>query len=97
MWLPLLPPPFGCCRLAVAGTIASSAAYVTAKLAEAVGHASYVTALAIAKSLPGHKKRHQGETQVGWCMAQNPLVSQLSVLQPQECVSSSAATVVRLG
>lgn len=44
--------------LAVAGVIASSAAYVTAKLAEAVGHASYVTALAIAKSLPGHKKRH---------------------------------------
>lgn len=48
-----------CCRLAVAGVIASSAAYVTAKLAEAVGHASYVTALAIAKSLPGHKKRQQ--------------------------------------
>lgn len=50
-----------CCRLAVAGVIASSAAYVTAKLAGMVGHASYVTALAIAKSLPGHKKRAAGE------------------------------------
>jgi hypothetical protein len=49
------------CRLAVAGVIASSAAYVTAKLADMVGHASYVTALAIAKSLPGHKKRAAGE------------------------------------
>ena len=45
----------------MAGTIASSAAYVTAKLAAAVGHASYLTALAIAKSLPGHKKKRQGE------------------------------------
>lgn len=53
-----------CCRLAVAGVVASSAAYVTAKLAEAVGHASYVTALAIAKSLPGHKKKKQGKATV---------------------------------
>lgn len=49
-----------CCRLAVAGKIASSAAYVTGKLAELVGHASYATALAIAKSLPGHKKKNKG-------------------------------------
>lgn len=41
--------------------MASSAAYVTGKLAELVGHASYVTALAIAKSMPGHKKKSQGE------------------------------------
>lgn len=45
------------CRLAVAGTVASSAAYVTGKLAALVGQASYATALAIAKSLPGHKKQ----------------------------------------
>lgn len=43
--------------LAVAGTVASSAAYVTGKLAALVGQASYATALAIAKSLPGHKKQ----------------------------------------
>jgi hypothetical protein len=49
------------CRLAVAGVVASSAVYVTARLAEVVGHASYVTALAIAKSLPGHKKRKKGK------------------------------------
>lgn len=44
-------------RLALAGSIASSAAYVTGKLAALVGQASYATALAIAKSLPGHKKK----------------------------------------
>jgi hypothetical protein len=43
--------------LAMAGSIASSAAYVTGKLAALVGQASYATALAIAKSLPGHKKK----------------------------------------
>lgn len=54
--------------------IASSAAYVTAKLAEAVGHASYVTALAIAKSLPGHKKRQQKGASVLGSPSQAPPV-----------------------
>ena len=53
-----------CCRLALAGVVASSAAYVTGKLAELVGHASYATALAIAKMLPGHKKKAKGEQQM---------------------------------
>lgn len=44
-------------RLALAGSVASSAAYVTGKLAALVGQASYATALAIARSLPGHKKK----------------------------------------
>jgi len=58
---PPVEEPYVCCRLAVAAAVASSAAYVTGKLAELVGHASYVTALAIAKSMPGHKKKSQGE------------------------------------
>jgi hypothetical protein len=49
-------------RLAMAGTVASSAAYVTGKLAALVGQASYATALAIAKTLPGHKKRSTGSS-----------------------------------
>jgi hypothetical protein len=49
-------------RLAMAGTVASSAAYVTGKLAALVGQASYATALAIAKTLPGHKKRSSGSS-----------------------------------
>jgi hypothetical protein len=44
-------------RLRVAGAIASSAAYVSGHLAALVGKASYATALAIARSLPGHKGR----------------------------------------
>ncbi|KAF6265793.1 senescence-associated protein-domain-containing protein [Scenedesmus sp. NREL 46B-D3] len=43
--------------LALAGSVASSAAYVTGRLAAMVGQASYATALAIARSLPGHKKQ----------------------------------------
>jgi hypothetical protein len=46
----------------MAGTVASSAAYVTGKLAALVGQASYATALAIAKTLPGHKKRSSGSS-----------------------------------
>lgn len=41
--------------------VASSAAYVTGKLAALVGQASYATALAIAKTLPGHSTRKKGE------------------------------------
>lgn len=41
--------------------VASSAAYVTGRLAALVGQASYATALAIARSLPGHKKQQKGE------------------------------------
>eukprot|EP00878_Enallax_costatus_P020376 GHUV01021533.1.p1 GENE.GHUV01021533.1~~GHUV01021533.1.p1 ORF type:complete len:408 (+),score=149.45 GHUV01021533.1:217-1440(+) len=47
--------------LALAGSVASSAAYVTGKLASVVGGASYAVALAIAKTLPGHKKKKPGE------------------------------------
>jgi hypothetical protein len=94
----------GCCRLKVAGTIASSAAYVTAKLAEAVGHASYVTALAIAKSLPGHKKRHQGKNQAAGACHMDPFqeaepLRELSTTQSLMAVESlcGVAAGVRWG
>eukprot|EP00775_Hariotina_reticulata_P009664 gene9664-9823_t len=47
--------------LAAAAAVASGAAYVTGRLAELVGQASYSTALMIAKALPGHKKKKPGE------------------------------------
>jgi hypothetical protein len=47
-------------RLAVAASVASGAAYVTGRLAELVGQASYSMALVIAKALPGHKKKSPG-------------------------------------
>ncbi|KAF8071025.1 hypothetical protein HT031_001107 [Scenedesmus sp. PABB004] len=47
--------------LALAGIVASSAAYVTGKLAALVGKASYATAIAIARSLPGHGKARKAE------------------------------------
>jgi hypothetical protein len=57
-------------RLAIAGSIASSAAYVTGKLAELVGKASYATALAIARSLPGHGSKKAAKAPgVVWCCA----------------------------
>jgi hypothetical protein len=46
----------------VVGKVASGAAYVTGKLAGLVGAATYATALAIAKMLPGHSSK-KGESQ----------------------------------
>lgn len=81
------------CRLAVAGVVASSAVYVTAKLAEVVGHASYVTALAIAKSLPGHKKRKHGKCGMDLLL----LVNHCCQLQSWQCGHFASISLVSAG
>lgn len=69
--------------------VASTAAYVTGRLAALVGHASYMTALTIAKSLPGHKKKAPG------ALVKGALVHASRARACTHCSSAAVAPCVR--